>query len=81
MVTALLEAGHEVIPARRQVAALRRLFPGCGVVQADLARDAAADLLSRLTGVDGVVNLAGILRGDLEQVQHRGPASLFEACA
>ncbi len=27
------------------------------------------------------MNLAGILRGDLEQVQHRGPACLFNACA
>ena len=59
VVTALLEAGHEVIPAGRQVAALRRFFPGCEGVQADLACDAAGNWLPRLTGVDGVVNLAG----------------------
>ncbi len=81
VVTALLASGHQVLPAGRQLASHQRLFPACEVVQADLASDTAADWLPRLAGVDAVVNLAGILRGDLEQVQHRGPASLFDACA
>ena len=81
VVTALLASGHKVIPAGRHVAVLQRLFPACAVVQADLAGDTAADWTPRLAGVDAVVNLAGILRGDLEQVQHRGPVSLFDACA
>ena len=81
VVTALLASGHEVIPAGRHVAVLHRLFPACEVAQADLAGDTAADWTSRLAGVDAVVNLAGILRGDLEQVQHLGPVALFDACA
>ena len=78
---ALLATGHDVIPAGRQVAVLQRIFPACEVVQADLACDTAAAWVPRLAGVDAVLNLAGILRGELEQVQHRGPASLFDACA
>ncbi len=78
---ALLASGHDMRPAGRRAATLQRLFPGCEVVHADLARDTAAHWLPRLAGVDAVVNLAGILRGDLAQVQHRGPASLFDACA
>ena len=77
VVAALLAGGHEVIPAGRQMAVLQRLFPACAAVQADLACDAAADWPPRMAGV----NLAGILRGVLEQVQHRGPVSLFDAGA
>jgi len=80
VVAALLANGHTVVPAGRQVAVLKRLFPACEVVQADLRNSKAADWLPKLAGVDAVLNLAGILRGDLEQVQHRGPASLFDAC-
>ena len=81
VVAALLASGHSVRAAGRHPAMLQRLFPTCEVVQADLMRDAAVDWTPRLAGVDAVVNLAGILRGDLVQVQHRGPACLFDACA
>jgi len=43
--------------------------------------DTAGDWNNRLVGVDGVINAAGALRGDLHRLQHTGPAALFNACA
>lgn len=63
----LRDAGHEVI--------------GVGRRDADLARMQASAWAERLFGVEAVVNAAGVLRGDLDGIHHRGPATLFEACA
>ena len=65
--TRLRAAGHEVIGAGRR--------------EADLSRMTASAWAEHLTRVEAVVNAAGILRGDLDAVQHRGPAALFDACA
>jgi nucleoside-diphosphate-sugar epimerase len=50
-------------------------------VRADLLRDDVAAWSERLAEIDAVVNAAGVLRGDLEQVHRRGAAALFDACA
>lgn len=63
----LRETGHEVI--------------GVGRRDADLSRLSASGWAERLSGVEAVVNAAGVLRGDLDGIHHRGPATLFQACA
>lgn len=63
----LRDAGHEVIGAGRR--------------DADLSRVPASAWAERVSGVEAVVNAAGVLRGDLDGIHHRGPATLFEACA
>jgi uncharacterized protein YbjT (DUF2867 family) len=52
-----------------------------GRCNANLARDDAEDWAPRLVGIDAVINAAGLLRGDLEGVHHRGPRAVFDACA
>ncbi len=81
VVAQLLADGHRVTCAGRDPAALRRLFPACLAVEADLGADDAPSWAPRLEGVDAVLNAAGILRGDLDAVQRCGPMALFEACA
>jgi uncharacterized protein YbjT (DUF2867 family) len=81
VVAGLLGRGHAVTCAGRDPDALRRRFPSCRAVRADLLVDDTRAWLPRLTGVDAVVNAAGALRGDLEGVHHRGAVALFEACA
>ncbi|MCQ4160543.1 SDR family oxidoreductase [Roseomonas sp. GC11] len=63
----LREAGHTVLDFGRR--------------DADLSRAQPSTWAEHLSGVDAVVNAAGILRGDLDGIHHRGPATLFDACA
>jgi len=68
------------------VALGQRLAPSIPWLACDLNRDTTADAWRpMLDGVDVVVNCAGILqdshRDDMRAVHHRGPASLFQACA
>ena len=81
LVARLLAEGHAVTCAGRGMAALRRQFPDCEVMGADLAGDGAEAWRWRLAGVDALVNAAGVLRGDRDGVQRRGPVALFDACA
>ena len=81
IVAALLTRGAEVICAGPNPATLRRRFPACTAVDADLSRDTEEDWASRLAGVEAVVNAAGVLRGDLDTIHRRGPVALFDACA
>jgi uncharacterized protein YbjT (DUF2867 family) len=81
VVAALLGRGHAVTCAGRDPAALRRRFPPCRAVRADLLADDTRTWMPCLVGTDAVVNAAGALRGDLEGVHHRGTVALFEACA
>lgn len=74
-------AGHDTILAGRDEALLARRHPGAKVIQVDLRRDGADTWASRLSGVDAVVNAAGLLRGDLDGVHHHGPRAVFDACA
>ncbi|MGH6943249.1 MAG: complex I NDUFA9 subunit family protein, partial [Geminicoccaceae bacterium] len=82
----LLAAGHEVIGAVRDPAALRRRFPEISTVRADLNRDLRPEIWHpRLAGVHAVINCAGILQGgrgqSIEAIHHQSPLALFEACA
>ncbi|RAK69201.1 NAD(P)H-binding protein [Phenylobacterium kunshanense] len=85
ILTRLQRQGHEVIGVtRRRGAATERLRPH-GWIELDLGRTTtAAAWRGRLTGVDAVVNCAGVLQdggGDTTLGVHRdGPAALFEAC-
>lgn len=81
LAAALAAAGHEVVRAQRGDA------PGPGrAVHVDFVRDVHADVwLPRLSGVDAVINAAGILRETdattFEQVHTLAPIALFDACA
>ena len=82
---ALLAAGHQVVAAVRQPAAMAARFPDAETIHADLNRDVTvADWLPRLQGVDAVVNCAGVLQGgrgqDIAAIHYRAPAALFDAC-
>ncbi len=81
IVACLLSRGHAVTCAGRFPTILLRKFPTCQVVAADLLLDDRPTWLSRLVGIDAVVNAAGVLRGDLEGVHSRGAVVLFAACA
>ena len=81
VIARLVADGHRVTCAGRDTTVLRRRFPNCPVVGVDLRTDDAATWALRLNGIDAVVNAAGILRGDLDGVQRRGPMALFDACA
>ena len=67
----LRAAGHDVVSAGRKLGA---------AIAADLSRDDVADWVPRLDGIAAVINAAGILRGDLAAVHHRGMVALFDAC-
>lgn len=76
---ALRAAGHDV------VCAVRRPVRGFDSVPCDMARDVEpAAWRSRLTGVDAVVNCAGILRQrrgeSFDAVHHDAPLALARAC-
>lgn len=82
---ALVAAGHEVVAAVRDVAALRRSERRLRPVHADFTRDfALGDWLPRLKDVDAVVNAVGILRErgpqTFDALHWRAPMALFAAC-
>lgn len=85
LTAALLAAGHQVVAAVRRPKAFARRFPDAETIAADLNHDTSPEAwLSRLAGVDAVVNCAGVLQGgrgqDIEAIHHRAPAALFDAC-
>jgi uncharacterized protein YbjT (DUF2867 family) len=79
----LLRSGHQPIGAVRRVADFARAFPDVSAVACDLARDVSvSDWLSRVSGIDVVVNAAGVLSGaEMEAVHVTAPRALYEACA
>jgi uncharacterized protein YbjT (DUF2867 family) len=77
----LLSRKHVVVCCGRSLAPLRRRFPTCELLSCDLAHDDAGSWHKRLVNVDGVINAAGTLRGDLDTIHRRGPIALFNACA
>ena len=83
IVSELLAAGHTPVGAVRRVQDFARAFPGVEAVACDLARDISTqDWISRLHGIDAVVNAAGLLKGpEMEAVHVTAPRALYEACA
>jgi uncharacterized protein YbjT (DUF2867 family) len=81
IVVRLRAAGHSVVCAGRHPATLARMFPDCDIIKADLSHDTQPEWTAGLQNVDALINAAGILRGDVENVQHLGTLRLFDACA
>ena len=86
VVAALLAAGHEPVPCARNKLFGKRRLPGLDWLKIDFNTDTSVEnWLTRVQGVDAVVNCAGILQGSLGQsmdlVHSEGPVALFEACA
>lgn len=83
VVSALAEAGHEVIGAGRDLELGRRLVPGIEWVHCDFNYDLDPGIwAARLAGVDAVVNCVGILQSDLRdnaaRVHGAGARALFQ---
>jgi uncharacterized protein YbjT (DUF2867 family) len=80
----LVESGHHVTPSGTDPARLRRLFPGLRCIAGEYGRDSAEVWLSRLAGVDVIINTAGLIRETARRtyrtVHTEGPIALFEAC-
>jgi len=79
LVEALVRDGHEVIRAARHV-------EGTGALAVDMAKALDAQWwVTRVAGLDAVVNAVGILREQagqtFEALHTRAPIALFEACA
>ncbi len=85
VLAALDTEGHEVVAVARSVAAGWHLPQAARCVALDVAKATEpADWLPHLTGIDAVVNCAGVLqdspRDSTAGVHSRGPAALFAAC-
>jgi uncharacterized protein YbjT (DUF2867 family) len=81
----LAQAGHQILACGRDTESLRRRFPSWDVTHCDFSTDGANDWLVRLSGIDAVINAAGIFqsagRNSFKAVHITGPAALFDACA
>ncbi|HEX4505101.1 MAG TPA: complex I NDUFA9 subunit family protein [Alphaproteobacteria bacterium] len=85
LLAALLQAGHDVVPAVRRPAETDRLLPRPASIQADFNRmTEPEDWAQHLAGIDAVINCAGILQGrpgqSIEAIHARAPIALFRAC-
>ncbi len=81
----LLGRGYVVTGAARNVASLRRRFPGVNCVRIDMNRMLSPDDWSPLlAGIDAIVNCAGILQSSMAQsaeaIHAAAPKALFDAC-
>jgi uncharacterized protein YbjT (DUF2867 family) len=82
---ALLQAGHDVVPAVRRPAEIDRLLPRPAAIRVDFnhATD-LKDWAPYLAGIDAVINCAGILQGrpgqSIDAIHARAPIALFRAC-
>lgn len=77
-------AGHNVVSAVRAGGSAQDNIGD--TIICDFSRDVETEVwLPRLTGIDAVINCAGILReshaGDFEAIHVRAPLALFRACA
>lgn len=72
--------GLQVVAAGRDPKALARLMPRVDIEPCDLARDGAGDWAQRLSGIDAVINCAGIIGAgaDYAGVHQRGAIALFD---
>jgi uncharacterized protein YbjT (DUF2867 family) len=81
----LLDEGHQVVPAVRNVEEARALAPAATPIPVDFNRDIRVDdWLPRLDHIDAVINCAGILQGSrgqsIEAIHSKAPQALFSAC-
>jgi uncharacterized protein YbjT (DUF2867 family) len=85
LLAALIGAGHRVVPAVRRPRETDRLLGRPASIAVDFNRDTRPeDWLPRLTGIDAVINCAGILQGrpgqSVAAIHAEGPTALFAAC-
>lgn len=85
VVARLLESGHEVVGAARNIRAAVRRFPSARWIALDMARATTPESWEpHLTNVDAVVNCAGVLQDSpldrTRGVHVDGAAALFDAC-
>ncbi len=85
LVSALLRAGHQVVPAVRHKRDLNRFLKSPAAIAVGLNRDTQPGAwLPRLVGIDAVINCAGVLQGragqNIDAIHHTGPKALFQAC-
>lgn len=81
----LLGRGHAVVAAVRDSARTARKWPQIEVIPVDFNVDTSvATWCERLTGIDAVVNCAGVLHGgrgqNMEAIHALAPIALFDAC-
>jgi uncharacterized protein YbjT (DUF2867 family) len=85
VLAALLQAGHDVVPAVRRPVEVDRLLPRPAAIRVDFnhATD-LKDWAPYLAGIDAVINCAGILQGrpgqSIDAIHARAPIALFQAC-
>jgi uncharacterized protein YbjT (DUF2867 family) len=80
-----LHQQHEIIACARRPHALRKRFPDVATAVVDLTIPRSiAEWLPVLKEVDAVVNAVGIIResgrNTFDQLHHRAPCTLFQAC-
>jgi uncharacterized protein YbjT (DUF2867 family) len=85
LLAGLAARGHEIVGAVRNPGALRGRFPGVDAIAVDFNRDTSiTDWTPRLSGIDAVINCAGVLhagRGqNIEAIHAKAPIALFDAC-
>jgi uncharacterized protein YbjT (DUF2867 family) len=85
LLAALIQAGHEIVPAVRRPDETDRLLPGPASIRVDFNRATdPKDWAPHLAGIDAVINCAGILQGrpgqSIDAIHARAPIALFQAC-
>lgn len=85
LLAVLVARGHTVVAAVRDTERLHRKWPHIEAIAVDFNRDTAVETWrQRLTGVDAVINCAGVLHGGrgqhTEAVHATAPIALFDAC-
>jgi uncharacterized protein YbjT (DUF2867 family) len=82
---ALCAAGHEVIAAVRNPSRAKQNIAATDFIAVDFQTDITPDAwLSRLNGIDIVINAVGIIsetrKQKFETLHHKTPCALFQAC-
>jgi uncharacterized protein YbjT (DUF2867 family) len=85
LLAGLVDAGHQVVPAVRDPAAMDWALPTPASIKIDFNRDVdPEDWLPRLQGIDAVINCAGILHArpgqSIQAIHALAPKALFAAC-
>src|SRR3989338_4809405 len=82
----LFNAGHEIVGCMRNIRKAKKTLPsGIELIACDFSRDhKASDWISRLKGIDAVINAVGIIsekgRNTFKALHTDAPKALFEAC-